>query len=314
MSSLLLRTLAFADQLSGAALESRLGLPFETLQPLIEEFQRAQLMDTVGFANEPGLDGRPIPVRMAYTVSSAGRQRAAEMAAVQTRYLGPCPVRYEDYLGLVRSQATQRAHVTDAALKKALGMLQLEQHVIDQIGGAMVSRSSLFIFGAPGNGKPFPDGSKMAKIHWDPKKLETFPTATVPASLHDVDFMVKDSKRFADSGGWGWAAFKYDAASDTFTPATLADQPPQGNDAKCGPRRPLGLPRGRRAAGTDRPARAAGERGLGGGRQRPLPHVAHQRLPAAHADARDAARLSDKRCGSSPAGANGAKLRAMTGV
>jgi Cytochrome P460 len=88
--------------------------------------------------------------------------------------------------------------------------------------------------GIPGNGKPFPDGSKMAKIHWNPKKMETFPTATVPASLHDVDFMVKDSKRFTDSGGWGWAAFKYVAASDTFTPFTQADQPPQGNDAKCG--------------------------------------------------------------------------------
>jgi Cytochrome P460 len=46
--------------------------------------------------------------------------------------------------------------------------------------------------------------------------------------------MVKDSKRFADSGGWGWAAFRYDAAADTFTPATLADQPPQANDAQCG--------------------------------------------------------------------------------
>ena len=88
--------------------------------------------------------------------------------------------------------------------------------------------------GIPGNGKPFPDGAKMAKVHWNPKKLEAIPTATVPASLHDVDFMVKDSKRFADSGGWGWGAFKYDAASDTFTPATTADQPPQANDAKCG--------------------------------------------------------------------------------
>ena len=56
----------------------------------------------------------------------------------------------------------------------------------------------------------------------------------MPGTLHNVDFMVKDSKRFADSGGWGWAAFDYDAASDTFTPATLADNPPQGNDAKCG--------------------------------------------------------------------------------
>ena len=46
--------------------------------------------------------------------------------------------------------------------------------------------------------------------------------------------MEKDSKRFVDSGGWGWAAFEYDAASDTFRPRTAADQPPQANDAKCG--------------------------------------------------------------------------------
>ena len=88
--------------------------------------------------------------------------------------------------------------------------------------------------GIPGNGKPFPDGSKMAKVHWTPKKMETFPAATVPGTQHDVDFMVKDSKRFGDSGGWGYAVFDYDTASDTFMPGTSADKPPQGNDAKCG--------------------------------------------------------------------------------
>jgi len=88
--------------------------------------------------------------------------------------------------------------------------------------------------GFPANGKPFPDGAKIAKIHWTPKKMETFTAATVPGSLHDVDFMVKDSKRFADSGGWGWGAFEYNAKSGTVTPATTADTPPQGHDAKCG--------------------------------------------------------------------------------
>ena len=89
--------------------------------------------------------------------------------------------------------------------------------------------------GVPGNGKPFPDGSKMAKIHWNQKKSAEAPAPTlVPDTLHDIDFMVRDSKRFADSGNWGYAQFNYDAASDTFTPATLANQPPQGNDAKCG--------------------------------------------------------------------------------
>jgi hypothetical protein len=88
--------------------------------------------------------------------------------------------------------------------------------------------------GIPGNGKPFPDGARMAKIHYTPKKLETFTAATVPGPQHDVDFMVKDSKKFADSGGWGYAVFEYDAASDAFRPGNLTDQPPQGNDAKCG--------------------------------------------------------------------------------
>jgi hypothetical protein len=88
--------------------------------------------------------------------------------------------------------------------------------------------------GIPGNGKPFPDGAKMAKVHWKPAKHQYFPDTTVPGAQQDVDFMEKDSKRFADSGGWGWAVFTYDAAAKTFAPGTLANQPPQGNDAKCG--------------------------------------------------------------------------------
>src|SRR5215469_694864 len=91
-----------------------------------------------------------------------------------------------------------------------------------------------YMAGVPGNGKPFPDGSKMAKVHWTPKKMEIFPAATVPGPQHDVDFMVKDSARFADSGGWGYAEFEYDKQSGTFKPGTTKDSPPQGHDAKCG--------------------------------------------------------------------------------
>ena len=81
--------------------------------------------------------------------------------------------------------------------------------------------------GVPGNGKPFPDGAKMAKIHWNAKKSAEAPAPTiVPDTLHDIDFMVRDSKRFADGGNWGYAQFNYDAASDTFTPL--------GTGAKCG--------------------------------------------------------------------------------
>ena len=89
--------------------------------------------------------------------------------------------------------------------------------------------------GVPGNGKPFPDGARMAKIHWTPKKQEAYPgEPMVPDTQHDVDFMVKDSKRFADSGGWGYGAFEYDTMSAAFRPSNTADEPPQEHDAKCG--------------------------------------------------------------------------------
>ena len=89
--------------------------------------------------------------------------------------------------------------------------------------------------GIPGNGKPFPDGAKMVKVHWNGKVNEHVPGApTLPDTQHDVDLMLKDSKRFADSGGWGYGAFEYDPTSNVFRAADLKDKPPQGNDAKCG--------------------------------------------------------------------------------
>jgi hypothetical protein len=73
--------------------------------------------------------------------------------------------------------------------------------------------------GIPGNGKPFPDGSKIAKIEWKPKKMAESPFAVnVPDTLQDVFLIEKDSKRFPDTKGWAYAVFDYQPASDTFTP------------------------------------------------------------------------------------------------
>lgn len=93
--------------------------------------------------------------------------------------------------------------------------------------------------GVPENGKPFPDGSKIAKIEWRPKKLTSPPFSasgpdTVPGDFVGVEFIQKDSKKFSATHGWGYAMFYYDPASGRFRPATLSDKPPQGQDAKCG--------------------------------------------------------------------------------
>jgi cytochrome P460 len=81
--------------------------------------------------------------------------------------------------------------------------------------------------GTPGNGKHFPEGSKIVKIEWTAKKSTESPYfVMVPEALKSVSFIEKDTKRFSDTSGWAYAQFVYDAASDTFAP--------MGSDAKCG--------------------------------------------------------------------------------
>jgi hypothetical protein len=73
--------------------------------------------------------------------------------------------------------------------------------------------------GIPGNGKPFPDGSKIAKIEWKPKKSTEAPfDVRIPESLQDVFLIEKDSKRFPGTKGWAYAVFDYNPASDSFAP------------------------------------------------------------------------------------------------
>jgi Cytochrome P460 len=80
--------------------------------------------------------------------------------------------------------------------------------------------------GIPGNGQLFPDGSMVAKLQWKLKKSTEAPFAVeVPDVFSQVFVMEKDSKRFSKSGGWGYAVFNYDPASDKFSadPKSFSD-------------------------------------------------------------------------------------------
>src|SRR5678816_4204003 len=72
--------------------------------------------------------------------------------------------------------------------------------------------------GLPGNGQPFPEGSKIAKLQWKPKKSTEAPfVVDVPDVFSQAFVMEKDTKRFPKSGGWGYALFNYEPASDQFS-------------------------------------------------------------------------------------------------
>lgn len=70
----------------------------------------------------------------------------------------------------------------------------------------------------PGNGKPFPEGSTWVKIEWTKKPNPESPYAVdVPETLKSLSFIEKDSKRFPDTSGYGYAQFLYDAPSGSFS-------------------------------------------------------------------------------------------------
>lgn len=71
--------------------------------------------------------------------------------------------------------------------------------------------------GIPKNGQTFPEGSKIVKLQWKPKKSTDAPfVVDVPDVFTQAFVMEKDSKRFPKTGGWGYALFNYDAPTDKF--------------------------------------------------------------------------------------------------
>jgi hypothetical protein len=92
----------------------------------------------------------------------------------------------------------------------------------DDLLKAMVANPTMvaaYKAGIPGNGKPFPDGSKIAKIEWKPKKSTEAPfSVRIPDVLQDVFLIEKDSKKYPNTKGCAYAVFDYQPASDTFSP------------------------------------------------------------------------------------------------
>ncbi len=70
-----------------------------------------------------------------------------------------------------------------------------------------------------GKTRPWPDGAVLVKLAWKEKVHEQFPTALVPDEFVQAEFMIKDAKKYAATGGWGFARW------------LGAEQKPYGKDA-----------------------------------------------------------------------------------
>jgi Cytochrome P460 len=138
-------------------------------------------------------------------MQSVHAQNNAAQNKNNDKYLlqSPSGIAFSDFRGYEDWSVISSAH-TDDVLKVIVG------------NPTMINA---YKAGIPGNGQPFPDGSMVAKLQWKPKKSTEAPfVVDVPDYFTQAFLMEKDSKRFAKSGGWGYAVFNYDAKSDTFSP------------------------------------------------------------------------------------------------
>ena len=139
---------------------------------------------------------------------------SAAHAQVSDKYSlkSPGGIAFSDFRGYEDWPVLSSAH-QPAAGAGAMGSDEVLKVIV--ANPAMIKA---FKAGAPGNGQLFPEGSKMVKLQWKPKKSSEAPfDVDVPDVFKQAFVMEKDSKRFPKTGGWGYALFNYDAASNKWT-------------------------------------------------------------------------------------------------
>jgi len=179
---------------------------------------------------------KPIPSRFIIAIAAMLAIFAPAAAYTQDKYTlqSPSGIGFSDFKGY-----EDWSMVSSARTEEVLKVIVANPTMIEA-----------YKAGIPSNGQPFPDGSKIAKLQWKPKKSTEAPfDVDVPDIFTQAFVIEKDKARFPNSGGWGYALFNYDAALETFT----ADPSPSDCGHACQsqgshlPPLPEALSRARRA-------------------------------------------------------------------
>jgi energy-coupling factor transporter ATP-binding protein EcfA2 len=148
LQDLALKVLYFQGYMSGFKIADAMALPFPgVVDQLLEMLKREKLIE-VKTAQQVGLgEGTYI-----YGITGLGISRARE-ALERSQYAGPAPVPLEEYNRSILSQARQRITIKDVDLRQVLSHLVLTEPLLQRVGPAVNSGTSIFIYGPPGNGK-----------------------------------------------------------------------------------------------------------------------------------------------------------------
>jgi hypothetical protein len=138
---LMLRYLYTKGASSLRELSRSLKLSFPLLHILFQSMRQQQLFEITG------MDGNDY----LFTLSGIGREQAAKRFLI-CHYIGPAPVSVKAYTAAVRSQNI-RPMINRPLLKMALADLVVTDRFLDELGPAVISQKSIFLYGPTGNGK-----------------------------------------------------------------------------------------------------------------------------------------------------------------
>ncbi|TAN35101.1 hypothetical protein EPN29_00295 [bacterium] len=153
IEGMILRLASSVARITGFEVAEQLALPFAAVEPMLKSLTGSNFLDALGLAPEQGpWLGRPLPERMAYSLTRQGRAHSDQIAAASTRYTGPAPVSLQEYRAVL-AEAAKPSTLDLVKVSRALSGIELAPGVSEAVRAAVNSRSSIFIYGAPGNGK-----------------------------------------------------------------------------------------------------------------------------------------------------------------
>jgi len=146
VADLTLKLLYQKGQTTAADISQALCLPLaRILQPVLDFLKQEHLIEVKGGSGVTSST-------YLYDISTTGAGRARE-AMERNGYIGPAPVPLATYVTRVRAQTIGHVSITFEQLRKALGDLVLPEKTLRQLGPAINSGRSIFLFGPPGTGK-----------------------------------------------------------------------------------------------------------------------------------------------------------------
>lgn len=145
ITDLILKILYVQGARTGNHLTEAVCLPFDIVDDILLELQHRR------FAEVRSTNG---PSRGGYTfdVTGPGRERA-KAALEACQYAGPAPVPLAQYRQWVEAHSVRTVRVSKDRIREGFRGMVLDETLFDTLGPAINSAASLFLYGAPGNGK-----------------------------------------------------------------------------------------------------------------------------------------------------------------